>query len=78
MRPSRRINGLADGAYGLTLAAGTYSFANGEADQPLAVEQDLSIIGAGNTLTIIDGAGASAWTTGLLLSTGAANVSMRV
>ena len=60
-----RINSLADGAYGLTLAAGTYSFANGEANQPLAIEQDLSIVGAGNTLTTIDGAGASAWTTGI-------------
>ena len=71
-----RVNGIADGSYTIKLPAGTYSFANSEADAALRIDQSLTIVGAGAGATVIDGAGSGTWTTGLLITGGAADVSI--
>jgi len=65
------INRLDENDYTIHMAAGTYSMANGEGDEPLTVEQNLVIYGNN---AVLDGTGASHWTTGLIVSVGAENV----
>ena len=72
-----RINALDDETYTLSLTAGTYSVGDGEVDQPLTIEQDLSIIGVGDALTILEGNGAASWNTGITIATGASNVNLQ-
>jgi len=59
-----RINSLPHGNYILHLASGTYSVGNGEDDATLTLDHNLTIIGQADT-TIVDGQGATNWTTGL-------------
>ena len=67
------INSGLPGDYTLELADGS-TFSVADADTPLVIEQNLTLSGLNVTL---DGTGASAWTTGILLSTGAADVSLQ-
>ncbi len=71
-----RINGIANGSYTVNLPAGTFSLAGGEADGAVAIDQNVTIVGAGAGATIIDGAGAGVWTTGLLITDGAPDVTI--
>ena len=72
-----RINGIANGSYAVNLPAGTFSLAGGEADGVVAIDQNVTIVGAGAGATIIDGAGAGVWTTGLLITDGAPDVTIQ-
>ena len=66
-----RINGLSAMSYTIHVATGTYSVGNGELDEQLPIEQDVTIQGTG---AILEGTGAANWTTGLIVSVGAADV----
>jgi len=68
------INSGAVGSYTLNLAAGMYSVGSEGEDAALVLNQDVVINGSDATL---DGTGASAWTAGLVLGPGAANVTIR-
>ena len=71
------INTGIPGPYTLELAEGTYSLIGEEADEALSLDQDIEIVGAGRGLTIIDGGGATNWTSALTIFSGAADVRVR-
>ncbi|MCG6879923.1 MAG: pectinesterase family protein, partial [Deltaproteobacteria bacterium] len=61
-----QISGGESGDYVLYVASGTYSVLNGEADEPLRLQQEnVTIVGSGATPPVIDGTGAENWSTGL-------------
>ncbi len=72
-----RINGIVEGSYTVNLPAGTFNIAGGEADAAVTISQNVTIVGAGPGTTVIDGTGASTWTTGLLITSGAADVTIQ-
>jgi hypothetical protein len=66
-----QVNSARDNiTYEIYLAPGTYSFDNGEANQPLILNQSVEIIGAGSSETYLSGAAAASWTSGIILSPG--------
>jgi parallel beta-helix repeat protein len=70
-----RINSIANGAYTIILTSGAvYSLSSEGLDEPISINQNVTLEGAG---AILDGAGATVWTTGLVLSVGANNVTVR-
>jgi len=61
-----QINEGSLGIYTLNVAVGTYSSANGEADQDLAITQNnVSVIGETGSMPLLDGTGASSWYRGI-------------
>ncbi len=69
-----RINSVAVNNYYLTLTPGTYSLAGVEADMSLVVNQNLTILGTG---AVLDGAGATTWKDGILVSPGVSRIEVR-
>ena len=60
------ISGGESGNYVLYVASGTYSVSTGEADEPMLLSQDnVTIVGSGDTQPVIDGTDAQNWSTGL-------------
>jgi parallel beta-helix repeat protein len=61
-----RVNGGTAGSYSVNLALGTYSVANGEANDSLAIIQDnVTIIGESGSSPVLDGTDASMWGYGI-------------
>ena len=75
----KQVNALGQGNYVIRLAAGIYS-ANAlvanvlEANEPVQLGANVTIIGAGKGLTILDGASATGWSAGLILAPTAGRV----
>jgi hypothetical protein len=78
----KRVNGVAEGSYVIRLSAGVYS-ANAlaadvvEPNEPAVLAADVTIMGAGQGATVLDGAGAAGWSAGLTFSPAAERVTLR-
>jgi len=75
---ARRINGLAEADYTIYLLAGTYDLAHEGTNQPISLNQNATINGAG---AVLDGSGvdtsaADPWLAGLTIGVGADRVSL--
>ncbi|MBW2311071.1 MAG: right-handed parallel beta-helix repeat-containing protein [Deltaproteobacteria bacterium] len=70
-----RVNGGTPGSYIVQVALGTYSVANGEADQSLTITQDdVTLIGETGSLPVLDGSDANTWMIGIEIA--ASNVTI--
>ena len=66
------VNGLPAGSYSIFLAAGTFSVATGEPDTVLVGgQQEVKVYGSPS---VLNGSGAAAWTTAVVLEAGSAHV----
>jgi len=75
----KRINGLKDADYVIRLSPGVYSMGTEGLDEPLTVDQNVTIVGSG---AVLDGSGShgtaqNPWITGVIISAGAERVTIQ-